>query len=259
MPSDDLLLIDDPPGVWDPLLEALSRRLALVVGGPAPARCVMGFGPGARAALAAAADHPDRVERLVLVSCDGPGGVDTGRITAATLVVAGAGDPELAVAETAALAAGIPGASLQVIGGAGRHVHVDQPDRFTSAVVDHLAGTAFERGRATRRAVLGDAHVARSEASAGALSAPFAEFITRYAWGDIWTRPGLDRRTRSCITLAMLVARGRFDELELHIEGARRNGVSVEEIGEILLQSAVYCGVPAANTAFATARRVLGD
>jgi 3-oxoadipate enol-lactonase/4-carboxymuconolactone decarboxylase len=90
-------------------------------------------------------------------------------------------------------------------------------------------------------------------------TADFQELITRYAWGEIWSRPGLDRRTRSCITLTALIAMNRPEELEMHIRAALRNGLTPEEIAEVLLQSAVYCGVPAANSAFAVARRVLGE
>ena len=116
-----------------------------------------------------------------------------------------------------------------------------------------------EAGERVRRAVLGDAHVERAEAHATAFTLDFQDLITRYAWGEIWTRPGLDRRTRSCITLTALVAGGRLEELELHIAGARRNGLSDDEIKEVLLQCAVYCGVPAANAAFAVAARVLAE
>jgi 4-carboxymuconolactone decarboxylase len=110
-----------------------------------------------------------------------------------------------------------------------------------------------------RREVLGDAHVDASLAAASEVTAEFGELITRYAWGEIWARPGLDRRTRSCITLVALVALGRLDELAMHIRAARRNGVTDTEISEVLLHSAVYCGVPAANSAFAVFRRVLHD
>ena len=118
---------------------------------------------------------------------------------------------------------------------------------------------AYERGMKIRREVLGDEHVDRAIARTSALTADFQDLITRYAWGEIWTRPGLDRRTRSCITLTALVALGRFDELELHIRGAQRNGLTDDEIGEVLLQTAIYCGVPAANSAFAVAQRVLEE
>jgi 4-carboxymuconolactone decarboxylase/3-oxoadipate enol-lactonase/4-carboxymuconolactone decarboxylase len=108
-----------------------------------------------------------------------------------------------------------------------------------------------------RREVLGDEHVDAATARTTELTREFQDLITRYAWGEIWTRPGLDRRTRSCITLTALVALGRFEELELHLLAARRNGLSDDEIKEVLLQTAIYCGVPAANTAFAVAQRVL--
>ena len=108
-----------------------------------------------------------------------------------------------------------------------------------------------------RRRVLGDEYVERSQANASTTNAAFSDLLTRFCWGDIWTRPGLDLRIRSCITVAMLLALGRLDELELHLRGALRNGVTPDEIKEVLLQGAIYCGVPAANGAFAVARRVL--
>ncbi len=114
-----------------------------------------------------------------------------------------------------------------------------------------------EQGMTTRREVLGDEHVDRAMAGADAFTADFQEYITRSAWGAVWSRPGLDRRTRSCITVAMLAAQGMDDELALHLRAARRNGVSVEEIKEVLLQVAVYAGVPRANRAFTIAREVL--
>ena len=116
-----------------------------------------------------------------------------------------------------------------------------------------------ERGMEVRREVLGDEHVDRAEAGKTPFTEDFQDFITRYAWGEVWTRPGLDRKTRSCITLTALVALGKMEELELHVRAARRNGLTEEEIGEVLLQTAVYCGVPAANSAFAVAQRVLRE
>jgi 4-carboxymuconolactone decarboxylase len=122
-----------------------------------------------------------------------------------------------------------------------------------------MTDDTFERGIVVRREVLGDAHVDRAMAAATDLTADFQQFITRYAWGEIWTRPGLDRRTRSCITVAMLVALHRPEELELHLRAALTNGVTPAEIKEVLLHAAIYCGVPAANSAFAIAKRVLGE
>ena len=113
------------------------------------------------------------------------------------------------------------------------------------------------RGMETRRAVLGDEHVDRAIERTTPETEEFQDFITRYAWGEIWARPGLDRRTRSLITIATLVALNREHELAMHLRAALANGVSRDEIKEVLLQSAVYCGVPAANGAFAVFREVL--
>jgi 4-carboxymuconolactone decarboxylase len=119
--------------------------------------------------------------------------------------------------------------------------------------------SAHERGMKVRREVLGDEHVDAAIERTTDFTADFQDFITRYAWGEIWTRPGLDRRTRSCITLTALVAQGKLEELELHVRAALRNGLTKDEIKEVLLQCAVYCGVPAANSAFAVAQRALAD
>jgi 4-carboxymuconolactone decarboxylase len=116
-----------------------------------------------------------------------------------------------------------------------------------------------EQGMRVRREVLGDAHVDAATAAAGDLTREFQDLITRYAWGEIWARPGLDRRTRSLVTIAALIALDRERELELHLRAARRNGVVWDEIKEVILQSAVYCGVPAANGAFALAQQVMDE
>jgi 4-carboxymuconolactone decarboxylase len=117
----------------------------------------------------------------------------------------------------------------------------------------------YDAGMKVRREVLGDAHVDRAIANTTELMAPFQEFITRYAWGSVWTRDGLDRRTRSAITLTALTALGREHELAMHVRAARTNGLTPAEIGEVLLHTAVYAGVPAANAAFAIAQNVLAD
>jgi 4-carboxymuconolactone decarboxylase len=117
----------------------------------------------------------------------------------------------------------------------------------------------YEAGMQVRREVLGDEYVDRALADASELTAPFQEFIARYAWGSVWARDGLDRRTRSAITLAVLTALGRENELAMHIRAARKNGLTPEEIGETLLHTAVYAGLPAANAAFAIAQQVLAD
>ena len=117
----------------------------------------------------------------------------------------------------------------------------------------------YDSGLKVRREVLGDEHVDRALARRTEFTADFQDLITRYAWGEIWTRPGLDRRTRSCITLTALVAGGHQHELAMHVRAARRNGLTPDEIKEVLLQTAVYCGVPAANSAFAIAQEVLAE
>lgn len=111
-------------------------------------------------------------------------------------------------------------------------------------------------GMAVRRAVLGDVHVDRAQAARTPLTGEFQDLITRYAWGEIWTRPGLPRHTRSLLTIAMMVALNREQELKLHLRAAANNGVSRDEIKEVLLQTAIYCGVPAANSAFHMAQEI---
>lgn len=114
----------------------------------------------------------------------------------------------------------------------------------------------YDKGLSVRRAVLGDAHVDRALAKKDSFNDEFQELITRYAWGEIWTRPGLPRHTRSLITVAMMVALNRADEFRLHVRAAFNNGVTRDQIKEVLLQTAIYCGVPAANTAFHLAEEV---
>jgi 4-carboxymuconolactone decarboxylase len=118
---------------------------------------------------------------------------------------------------------------------------------------------SYDDGMRVRREVLGDEHVDAAAERTTEFTREFQDLITRYAWGEVWTRPGLDRRTRSCMTLIALVALGRHEELALHVRAALRNGLTPDEIKEVLLHSAIYCGVPAANSAFAIAQRVLDE
>ena len=117
----------------------------------------------------------------------------------------------------------------------------------------------YANGMAVRRAVLGDQHVDRAQANVNDFNAEFQSLITRYAWGEIWTRPGLPRQTRSLMTICMMVALNREEELKLHLRAARNNGVSVDQVKEALLQTAIYCGLPAANSAFAIAQQVFSE
>ena len=181
-----------------------------------------------------------------------------GEIQAPTLVIAGADDPAIPLDHAELIRDSIPDARLLVIPRAAHLANVEQPETVTRAILDHLVPLR-DRGLRVRREVLGDDYVDAAIARTTGFTADFQDLITRYAWGEIWTRPGLDRRTRSAITLTALVALGRLEELEIHVRAALRNGLSADEIKEVLLHSAIYCGVPAANSAFAVARRVLAE
>jgi 4-carboxymuconolactone decarboxylase len=122
-----------------------------------------------------------------------------------------------------------------------------------------MSDEVYERGMQVRREVMGDEYVDRALERTTPVSADFQDFLTRFAWGEVWTRPGLDRRMRSAITLTALVTLGRERELEAHLRAALRNGLTEQEIGEVLMHTAVYAGVPAANSAFALAQRVFSE
>jgi len=187
------------------------------------------------------------------------------RISAPTLVIAGRNDPATPPAHARELADGIAGSTLLELPAASHLAPVEQPHAVLAALQNHFAASSppddarRAAGTAVRRAVLGDEHVDRAHARTSAFTATFQDFITRYAWGEIWTRPGLDRRSRSCVTLTALVAGGHHEELALHVRAALRNGLTPDEIQEVLLQTAVYCGVPAANAAFAVADPLIHD
>ncbi|MEU0647794.1 bifunctional 3-oxoadipate enol-lactonase/4-carboxymuconolactone decarboxylase PcaDC [Streptomyces umbrinus] len=179
-------------------------------------------------------------------------------IGAPTLLVAGREDPATPPAHLREIADAVPGAALVEIPGASHLAPAQCPEAVLTALRAHFDGGA-KRGMEVRRQVLGDTHVDRAQARQSEFTARFQDFISRYAWGEIWTDPTLARRERSMITLTALVAHGHYDELAMHIRAARRNGLTPEEIGAVLLQTAVYCGVPAANSAFAVAQRVLAE
>ncbi|MFF0448932.1 3-oxoadipate enol-lactonase [Streptomyces sp. NPDC004609] len=183
---------------------------------------------------------------------------DLARITAPTLVVAGRDDRATPPAHARALADGIRDAQLLELPRAAHLANVERPKAVLDALLGHFGG-AESQGTRVRRAVLGDAHVDRAIAHTSPFTARFQDFITRYAWGEIWAGDTLDLRTRSCVTLTALVAGGHREELAMHVRAALRNGLTPDEIGEVLLQSAVYCGVPAANSAFAVADEVLRE
>ncbi|MGV4984636.1 bifunctional 3-oxoadipate enol-lactonase/4-carboxymuconolactone decarboxylase PcaDC [Streptomyces sp. NRAIS4] len=213
------------------------------VTGPAEARTLVAGIPDARLAVVPGASHLVPVEQPAAVTdllvhhfataWQQP--YDTGQ----TALPAAPVSPAIAAAPHTAPVAEIAPAAVPAQPAA-------RPDRY-------------ETGLKIRREVLGDAHVDRALAQADGFCGEFQEFITRYAWGEIWDRPGLDRRTRSCVTLTALVAGGHLEELAFHTRAALRNGLTPDEIKEVLLQAAVYCGVPAANSAFRVARQVIQE
>ncbi|WP_375424023.1 4-carboxymuconolactone decarboxylase [uncultured Friedmanniella sp.] len=195
--------------------------------------------------------------------CEALAGFDVrgrlGRITAPVLTVAGAFDQVTPPASLQEIADGVPGATSVVLEGVAHLAPAEAPAALAALLLRHLLPDPYAAGLAVRRQVLGEAHVDRAVAATTAFTADFQELITRYAWGTIWTRPGLDRRSRSLITLTALVARGHHEELAMHVRAARTNGLTEDEIKELLLQTAIYCGVPDANTAFRIAQRVLTE
>jgi 3-oxoadipate enol-lactonase/4-carboxymuconolactone decarboxylase len=180
-------------------------------------------------------------------------------ITAPTLVIAGADDPATPPDHGQRIAAAIPGARLEIVPGAAHLGSFEQPSVFAGLIVDHLRPDRRALGTSVRRSVLGDSHVDRAVAATTEFTRPFQEYITDGAWGSVWSRPGLDRRMRSAVTLAALTALRAHDELPMHVRAARRHGLSDAEIAEILLHTAVYAGAPAANSAFAIAKRTLEE
>jgi 3-oxoadipate enol-lactonase/4-carboxymuconolactone decarboxylase len=187
-------------------------------------------------------------------------------IRSPTLIVAGADDPATPVAHMEAIRARVPDAELVVIPRAAHLLAVERPDAVASHLLAFLSrldpgqgGWSVEAGLVNRKAVLGAGHVERSLAAAGPFATPWQDFITRYAWGEIWGDPTLERKTRSMLTLTMMIALHREEEFKLHVRPALGNGVSLDELRAVLMQSAIYAGVPAANAAFRWVRDVLGE
>ncbi|MCU4186765.1 4-carboxymuconolactone decarboxylase [Acidiferrimicrobium sp. IK] len=251
-------------GTWA-VVEASSRRW---------------FGPGflerrpeAGARLLDALRHAD-AESYAL-ACEALAAFDVraglGRIDTPLTVIAGTEDQATPVSGLEEIARGVPGARLRVLEGVGHLAPIEAPEAVAAAVratrPEATAGDGRERtvagveaaGMAVRRAVAGDAWVDRAVAATTELTGDFQRFITQYAWGGVWTRPGLDRRSRSMITITALIARGHHEELAMHIRGGLTNGLTRDEIKEVLIQSAIYCGVPDANAAFRVAQRVFDE
>ena len=190
-------------------------------------------------------------------------------ITAPTLIIAGADDPATPVAKMEEIRASIPDAELVIISRAAHMLAVERPvsvNRYLRTFLDGLPRndlrsglSSFEAGLANRKAVLGNAHVERSLSNADEFSMPWQDFITRMAWGEIWGDAALPWKTRSLVTLAMMVALHREEEFKLHVRPAIKNGVTLDELRSLLLQTSIYAGVPAANAAFRWVRDVVGD
>src|SRR5215204_5151376 len=191
-------------------------------------------------------------------------------LRAPTLIIAGADDPATPVAMMEDIRSRVPQAELVVLPQAAHILSIERPEavnRHLAAFLDDLTGAkairaggvSFEAGLANRKSVLGVEHVERSLKNAGAFAMPWQDFITRTAWGEIWGDPRLPRKVRSFVTLAMMVALHREEEFKLHVRPALRNGVTLEELQALLLQTAIYAGVPATNAAFRWVKEVLGD
>jgi 3-oxoadipate enol-lactonase/4-carboxymuconolactone decarboxylase len=234
------------------------------------------FGPGfierdreTAAALLADLDHCD--DESYAAACEALATYDVrGRlaeIVAPVLAVAGDRDAVTTPTLLRHIASGVQNGRTVVLDGVSHLAPAEAPDEVADLILEHTeqvpeprtAAQIRAEGMRVRREVLGDAQVDRALAGTTELTKEFQDFITGYAWGSIWTRPGLDRRSRSMITLTALVARGHHDELAMHVRAARTNGLSNAEIAEVFLQSAIYCGVPDANTAFRIAQRVLAE
>ncbi|HEU4567938.1 MAG TPA: 4-carboxymuconolactone decarboxylase [Marmoricola sp.] len=207
--------------------------------------------------------------------CEALAGFDVrdrlGKISAPVLAIAGVEDQTATVAGLREIADGVEHGRLVVLDRVAHLAPAEAPAEVAQLVREHVVstssttrdgsttGSSTTEGMRVRREVLGDAHVDRAVAGTTDFTRDFQQLITDYAWGRIWSRPGLDRRSRSMITLTALVARGHHEELALHVRAARRNGLTDEEIKEVLLQAAIYCGVPDANTAFRIAQPILDE
>lgn len=259
--------------------EMWADRVATVRASGTPALVSMSaerwFGPGfierdpdrASALLHALSDAVDLGYEQ---ACQAIAGYDVrtslGRITAPVLAIAGSVDIAAPAEKSKEVATGVQDGRYVELPGVAHLAPAEAPEEVARLLREHFLGESRAPetggdldGMRVRREVLGDAHVDRAVTSTTDFTRDFQELITAYAWGEIWTRPGLDRRSRSMITLTALIARGHHEELALHLRAALRNGLTVDEIKEVLLQSAIYCGVPDANTAFRIAQRVLEE
>jgi 3-oxoadipate enol-lactonase/4-carboxymuconolactone decarboxylase len=257
--------IGEPGGWRDRALQVRQQGTASVVAGSSERWFARDF----------LSREPDRVGRMLnelldvddesyALCCEALAGfdrrADLGRIAVPTMVVSGDSDPVVTATDASATAEGIRGARWIELPETGHQAEVERPDRLVHGFRRHFAAPdRFDAGLAVRRDVLGPDYVDAAVAGMTPTTADFQRFITETAWGTIWTRPGLDRRMRSAVTISSLVTGHHWHELELHLRAGLRNGLTREELVEILLQTAIYAGVPAANSAFGVAKRVLDD
>ncbi len=258
--------------VWaDRIGQVRSSGTPVLVAGAAERWFAPGFAerdPGAVSGLLHALQDADYLGYVRV--CEALAGFDVrdrlGEIGVPVLAVAGAADPVTTPEDLKAIATGVPRGEFVELPDTSHLAPAEQPEQVATLIRAHVLGPdgtdeedGMSPGMKVRREVLGDEHVDRAIAGTTDLTRDFQELITEYAWGSIWTRPGLDRRSRSIITLTALVARGHHEELAMHLRAAVRNGLTVEEITEVLLQTAIYCGVPDANSAFRVAQQVFED
>jgi 3-oxoadipate enol-lactonase / 4-carboxymuconolactone decarboxylase len=184
---------------------------------------------------------------------------DLQKISVETLVITGDEDPVTDVEQAEFLANNIPNSHLKIF--KARHLSATElPQEFAKIIIEFIAGkTAYEQGMHVRRTVLSNTHVDKANANVNSFTADFQEFITKYAWGEIWTRTDLAKREKSLTTMAMLIALNRPAEFKMHVKAAFNNGVTVSEVKGVIMQSAIYCGLPAANDAFHLALEVMND
>jgi 3-oxoadipate enol-lactonase/4-carboxymuconolactone decarboxylase len=259
------------PAMWQERAARVRREGMGWLVDETPARWFAPAHRGSEAAKALLDDLAGADRDSYVAACEALGAFDVrarlAQIERPVLAVAGAHDPVTPPASLRHLADGVRFGRLAIVEDAAHQIPAEAPGAVARLIQDNAdrspSATTIEQVRAegmrARREVLGDAHVDRASEGADQFTAEFQQFITGYAWGSIWTRTGLDRRSRSLVTLTALVAGGHHEELALHLRAALRNGVTQDEIKELLLQTAVYCGVPHANTAFRIAQQVFSN
>ena len=261
----DTALEFPPPENWQARIDAVAAGGMASVADGVMARWVMDQAlPSSRALRSMLlATPPEGYSAAAAALRDARAAPLLGRLSGPATVVVGEQDLATPVASSEAIRDAIPGSRLVVIPGVGHIPTFEAAEAVTEALAAQLAprpeGDAFAAGMAVRKAVLGEAHVARAQSNVTPLDAAFQDYITRNVWGGIWTRPGLPRHTRSLLTLAITAALAREGEFGLHVRATRNTGVTPEEIAEVLLQVGAYAGVPAANHALKIAKEILAE